>query len=273
MPDPADAKTVLETLNKLGLDSDETPDEISAQDQNPNDEANKGKAARAWHDLRNTLKAARGVIEELTKEKPAVAPAAQSSNANDRTAQADQYLTQLKANAQAVTGINDPNHPLVQLEMQRLHTTFVQNQERSVQAERDSEKVFNETVAGYKQFEDADKVELKKRLAGFPPLEKANVDTIKRVANQFIGENWDRFAKAKPAGKSNSVESDAAAVSSLKARGGVGVGDASVGGKGTDDKPATAEELAEMKKLRIPDGRVDLLRKAKAKKGNYSPGM
>ena len=272
MPNPAgDPKDILKKLAEMDLDSDQTPEEIVAQDQGTQDDESKKKAARAWHDLRGTLKVARGVIEELTKvqePKPAGEAASQTpASSSDKNAAAQMYLDQLTTRAMQAVGIFDATHRLVQMEVARLYQADMSRAEQTERAKLDGDKVFDSVVSGFKSLDDSDKAVIKTRMSGLSPLDKTNTETIKMFIHTYVGENIDKFSKSKPKGE---APADAAAASGLKARGGVGAGDFSVGSRApVDTKPATAEEIKGMRALRMPLDRVDLYRKAQAKKEAY----
>ena len=272
MPVPTDPKEILKQLSEMDLDSDQTPEEIAAQDSgNQNDEL-KGKAAKAWHDLRGKLKVARGVIEELSKPKEQTstgqAAAQTPSNATDRSAQAQAYLDALTMRAMQSTGIFDSNNRIVQMEVARLYQFDITQMERTRQAQADGDKTFDSVAAGFKGLDDSDKAAIKARMSGLSPLDRTNENVIKTVVHTYMGENLDKFSKPSKGGSSSEV----AAASQVKARGGVGAGDFSVGsGKRPEQNPPTPEELKAMRVLRIPPERVDLYRKALAKKEAYMP--
>ena len=273
MPNPVgDPKEILKQLAEMDLDSDTIPDFIEAQDQGNQDEESKRKAARAWHSTRETLKVAKRVIEELSKEKERTPPESAATQtpqtSGDRNAQAQAYLDQLNVRAMQAVGISDSNNKLVQMEVSRLYQADVLKMEQTARAQADGDKVFNEVVSGFKSLDDSDKVAIRAKMSGMSPLDRANPETIKVVTHTYMGENIEKFRTAQGSGGNSSA--DTAAASQVKARGGVGAGDYSVGsGKAPETKPATADEIKGMRSLRIPLDRVDLYRRALAKKESY----
>jgi len=274
MPNPVgDPKEILKQLSEMDLDSDTTPDFVEAQDQGTQDEESKRKAARAWHSLRGTLKMAKGVIEELSKEKERTTTESAATQtpqtSGDRNAQAQAYLDQLNVRAMQAVGISDPNSKLVQMEVSRLYQADVLKMEQTARAQADGDKVFNEVVSGFKSLDDSDRSAIRAKMSGMSPLDRANPETIKVVTHTYMGENLEKFRTAPSSGGNGSA--DAAAASQVKSRGGVGAGDYSVGsGKAPETKPATADEIKGMRALRIPLDRVDLYRRALAKKEAYT---
>jgi hypothetical protein len=275
MPNPAgDPKEILKRLSEMDLDSDQTPEEITAQDAGAQDDESKKKASRAWHDLRSTLKVAKGVIEELTKgqeQKPSGDAAPQTpKTSTEKSTAAQAYLDALNTRAMQSTGIYDIDNRLVQMEVSRLYQLDMTNAERTQKAQAEGDKIFDDTVAGFKSFEDSDKAAVKARMAGLSPLDRANPETIKMFVHTYMGENLEKFTRVHRSKPGGDGSSDAAAASAVKR--GVGSGDFSVGsGKPPDVKPPTAEELAGMKKLRMPPEKVDVYRRAMAKKEAYMP--
>ena len=279
---------ILKSLEQLDLDGDEVPDFIENQDGNqPEDE--KKKAARAWHGLRTQLKDAKNVIEEFSKEHtqgvqtPAPQPEMQPNQSPDPNLQLQQqfYMSQLQTRAMTNTKIADPNHPMVRMETQRLYNEDMAMAQRQITAATDAEKVFDSTITEFEQLDDEDKTAIKERMATIPALERTDPERVKQFVHMYMGEHFQKFAgkasgaSGQPASKSSAQggSAPAAAASSVKSRGGVGVGEGAPGSgqSGGGEKPATEEELRKMRELHIPPDRVDLYRKAVRKKSKYVP--
>lgn len=282
MSDLADMTTeLLKELEEMGLEGETVPEEITSLTSDSTEEEKK-KADHAFKQFREKLRVAKGVIQQQSEElrranerqvEQTSRPAPQPSNA-DLNQQSAYYLATLQTRAMEKIGTPDVNSPLVQLEIQRLYAHDMEIAEKKLTADKDAEAVLEQTFSEFPQLGDDDKREIVERLSTQDVLARTDSDFVKSAVHTYMGANFEKFSKApsEPKAKSSksAASSGAAAVSNVKARGsGVEPGtDTSSGG--AEGKPATPEELKEMRAIGIPPDDLHLYRKAKIKKDKYT---
>lgn len=281
MADLADkTKQLLDELDEMGLDGEDIPEEIKTLDSDSSEEERK-KADHAYRQLREKLRVAKGVIgQQVTElkekgEKPE-APVPTPVPAPDPQQQSAFYLATLQTRAMQKLRIPDADNPLVQMEIQRLYGEDMATAEKQVTAEKDATVVLEQAYSEFPQLGDDDKEAIGEQLSTHDALARTDEALIKNIIHAYMGGNLTKFSKpSKPKPNSRSTEtktsSGAAAISDVKARGtGVEPGDGAPGNGAAEPKPATSEELKEMKKLGVPPEQIEIYRRAKLKKGKYS---
>lgn len=278
-------KQLQEDLKEMNLDDDTDLLTVLDQDSDSSelDEEQKTKKANhAFKTYKDRLKVARGVIEDQAKEIAQAAPKPAEPQVSqppvDSQQQAQFYVATLQTRAMQKVGIPDPNHPLVQMEIQRQYGLDASQLDRQATAEKDADGIFEKAISAFPQLKDEDKEVIKSELQSLDVLSRADENVIKDKIHTYMGANIDKFTGTKPPkegtnGDPNTAPAGAAAISGTKAQGsGVSPGEGSPGGEGKAEvKPPNAEELREMKKLGVPLDRPDLYRKAQKKKNKYAP--
>lgn len=238
--------------------------------------------------MRTMLKTAQGIIQtqgtalEASVAAPVVeepVPSSQATNATDARLQADFYYKSLESQAMQSTGIADPTHELVKLEITRLYGKSVSDLALQQDAEASAEGVIDQTLAGFAQLKDEDRAAVKESVSGFSALDRANPEVIKGEVHKYIGQNFEKFKGApKPKGDGSDAEvtPGAAAASGLKTHGtGVSLGEGEVSDTpAAPVKAASPEELKDIKKIMgtssPSDPQIAMYRRSKAKSGGYS---
>lgn len=284
---PAGATSdVLKELESLDLDSEEIPDEIKNLSEETDEEKQK-KAAHAFGQLRGTLKTAKEVIQQQAKEleeakkpspQPAQAPASQGTLTPEQQSQF--YLGSLQTRAMNSLGVYDPNNPLVQMEVQRIYNEDMAMVQKRQAATQNAESVIEDTLKSFSQLADEDKVKIRERISSqYDVLQQADPKIIQREVHTYLGENIQKFRGKEPkpgedgTPQKSDVSSGAAAASSLKSQGNVGVelGQAS-SDKTIEQKPPTPAELKKMKIVGLfnpTPQQVATFRRAEKKKGKH----
>lgn len=262
-PDGDEVSKLLAELDKLGPEEEETGDAEGHTPDFPDTDEGK-KAAHAFAEQRRLLRAAREVIKTKVNA-PAPAqpkpvtdlPPPNTGGGMDSTQKAQVVLMQLQMEAMTNVGIADVNHPIVQMEVQRLYTERVASIRRKNEAEQQAPEIIEEVLGGFDVLLPEDKEAVKQRLASLSPEARVNKSIIRAVAQQYIGENFTKFSgkggdegqdgathrSTPPAGQS---PAGAAAASGVKAR-----GSAVPRGGGTPPavKPPTPEEAKRMRSI------------------------
>jgi len=264
---PKTQKELLAELNAMDLESDELPEGIA--DLGPDaTEEQKGKAAHAFKTVKDKLRLAKAMVEEqaevIEKGKPsAPATPVNSSVPQNPEVQAQLYAAQLEQRAMQSLGIANPESPLVKMEVQRLYGLDRTVVDRQRTAEKDAKTLLGALETQFPQLEKKDWEALGEQLSGMEVLDRANEELVKEKIYSYLGQHMDRFTKPSKPG------AGPAAASTAKARGtGVAPGDGA--GETDTEAPPTAEELKEMRKMKIPPAQVGMFRRAKKKSGNYA---
>ena len=282
MTDLADkTKQLLDELDEMGLDGEDIPDEIKNLDSDSSEDE-RTKADHAYRQLREKLRVAKGVIGQQStelkkkgeKQEPLV-PA--STPALDPQQQSDFYLSSLQTRAMQKLGIPDAANPLVQMEIQRLYSGDMVTAEKQVTAEKDATVVLEQIYSEFPQLGDDDKEAIREQLSAHDALARTDEALVRNTIYAYMGGNLAKFSKPpvepklKPKAGLTKTSSGAAAISDVKARGtGVEPGVGTPGSGATESKPATSEELKEMKKLSVPPEQIEIHRRAKMKKSKYA---
>jgi len=269
-----EAKKLMDELETMGLDEEDVPEEISNLADDPSEDDQR-KADHAYKQLRERLRVAKSIIGqqgdelEAGREKQAI-PEAQPTSNLDPQQRSSMYLATLQTRAMQKMGVPDVNSPLVQMEIQRLYSLDMEMAEKQTTAVKDAEVTLNQAYDDFPQLGNDDKRAIEEALATRNILDRTDSAVVTAAIHTHLGANLDKFTKTPESTdpKIKKSSAGAAAISNIKARGGVGPGEANPSGEPTL-KAATHDEMKEMKKLNIPLGKIELYRKAKLKKENY----
>lgn len=268
---PEKKKSVLEELEEFDLDGD-LPESVKSMTEDSEDEGKK-RVAEAFGHMRRVLRDAKGLIkeqgEELEKSKSSHASPPSSGDGGDQRLQ--MYLTNLTQRAMHNVGIGDANNPLVTLEVQRLYNEDSVKAQRTVDAKKQAGVTLQQVMDEFQQLDEDDRRTIQERISGLDVLSQADPQVVKAEVHRYMGENFDKFAKAgnsKGKSKKGGVPDGAAVSSAVRSRGSGGV---EVGGDGESlpEKPPTPEELKRMRALGIREPspeQIRLYRRAEAKK-------
>lgn len=265
-PNPSDdAARQAELAEELKfLEGDELPEFVKDADKEDADEKTK-KTARAFVAMRDTVRTAKGLIEEYRKELESTKGKKSEPNpaaTGDGSVQVAGYLDNLKTRAMSNLGIRDINNPLVIFEMERLYSDDWSASIRSQEAEKTAGATIEQTLAAFPVLDNVDKVAIRAALALRPAVEQASPSIIKSEVHRHMGENFEKFRNKAP---SSSGGAGAAAASQAKSQGS-GVSLNLTPGSSEQEKPASVEELKKMKALGIPADHVGLFRRAQEKR-------
>ena len=270
-----DLEQLQKDLVDLDLDGD-LPEEFQVSEGGSNEEK-EAKRAHAFNELRGHLKSAKGVIGQYAAEKKereekekAVKPDQSQGNLAYQQAQ---YESNLRVRAMQSLGTLDANSPFVEREAQRLYALDMATREKEIVAVKEADGIVDETLSEFSQFTDEDKGAIRESMTSWSALDRANPDFVRREAHTFIGANFERFKPApngKPS-KPQGVAPGAAAASTIKATGNKGVAPGDKGKQSGAPKPATSEEVKQMKAIGCPPDQIETFRAGQKKRGNYSP--
>ena len=278
---PPDLDDVLAQLEELGDDNQPVEGQDSGVQFSDTDEGK--RQAHAFAKQGRLLRQAKSVIKsfkDTPREAPAPVPQSPQGGQN-QAAQASAIMYQLQLEAIQNTGIADPQHPMVVLEMNRLYAEKVQNMRNRSEAGTKAPLVFEtvSTMPQYKRLTSEDLQEIKGRVGRLAPEAQADEGTVKTVFNLYVGENIERFTTSPSGGRKSDDEggdAGAAASSDARSRGrGVPTGSPAGGGKTPDQKPPTEQESREMRSIGLdPFVTADIARYrvASKRRGQFGGG-
>ena len=266
-------------LLKESAGNDEIPASVSGVDAG--DDKHKGAASHAFAEKNKQLKTAlllidkqSGVIKDLQNpdtSTPGLKPEQPPAGAGTPEAQA--AIVQRVLTQQALTnlGLTDVNQSpqMVQLEVNRLYSNQAAELERRRDAQGTAPAFVDSALATFGQLTDEDRVELKQRLGKMDVLDQTNEQMVHKQVALYVGEQALAGRVLTGEGGGENAGEATGPVGDLKNTGSMGVkpGESTTKGKKTP-VPATTDELAQMKALRMTD--LKAFRAAKLKQSNYA---
>lgn len=279
---PPDLEDVLAQLEELGDEGQ--PVEGQENDIQFSDTDEGKKQAHAFAKQSRLLRQAKSVIKsfkDAPREPQAPAQPPPQMSGQNHAAQASAIMYQLQLEAIQNTGIADPAHPMVVLEMNRLYAEKVQNLRNRSEAGTKAPAVLEAVIAmpQFKRLTPEDLQEIKARVSQLAPEAQADERTVKTVFNLFVGENIERFT-APPSGGQRATDqgagAGAAASSDARSRGrGVPPGAPNGGSSAPDQKPPNEQESKEMRSIGLdPFVAADIARyrSASKRRGQFGGG-
>ncbi len=259
-----EAKAFLDSLPAdIDVDGEDAiPAEVKALDDGTADEATKKKAQHAFAEQRRKLREAKALLARGNQGQPA-APSPGSAAGLDERSMSGKYLQKLQMEAMQNLGVVDPENPVLALEIARLYNRDRDRLDALRTADARAAEVFGQTMEQFPQLTPQDQAEMQRRLQALSPLDRANPDVVRREVHIYLGENFERISTGTPPAAPATRAGPAARTPVRR-----GVTPPAPPEGGGDEKPATVEELREMKQIGLNDVRV--LRDAKRRKGVYA---